>query len=168
MTYKEGLVFALRNNGIELKTSSLSGASKNGLIYAKEPIFHSNNEEGQWWKVNFIKHVNVNGYQLMSGYKEGWIFNWTIQVSLNNRDWESVDKQSGEYPMGNIYILNKTYKCKYLQIIGNYQPIFKDYRLAFNWIEFYGYIDYCTIKPIRRNSLQINVLLYTLLFQQVS
>lgn len=106
------IVESLRKEKIEPSSSAKndqtsSYPSSNALQYNEATRFNSNNEEDQYWSVDFTKKVSIFSYQIKAIAQCNWISNWTLSMSNDNEKWIIVDSQEKGYPEDKLFVLKR-------------------------------------------------------------
>ena len=112
--------------------------AQNAINYKNNILFNSGNDgKSQWWIVDFSRVIALSGYSISVGAERcNYIKKWKVLVSLNKRNWISVDSPPEGHPSGQIRVLNRSYNARYLKIESIDGVC--NYAMAFTKIYFYG------------------------------
>ena len=116
----------------------------NGIDYDKDTssyyVHIQSSSEYNWWMVDYKKIVYINKFRIWSHSVCYWVNEWTIEGSLNNITWNSINS-SKSYPDNNNITTDAIHVLRYAQITGRAgSECDKRSILAFLRIYFYGAI----------------------------
>ena len=114
----------------------------------------------QWWQVSFQTPVSIDSYLIKAHDTwQGRIKSWIINVSTDNKTWETVDTVNDAVILNNNNKekLDKTVTCKHFRIVAkaNFCGNGCDKCMIFSYIDIFGKLSSlrsrgCTCQ--RRNS----------------
>ena len=146
MQCSTNIVDCLRKTGIEpyaFASSELSSSyvAANVIDGTTSKKFISKQENSpQWWAVDFKRLVSINGYKVTTDTTTttgSAIYNWTLSVSFNKRNWRVIN-----YPPGGsrnkVISLGNSFVGRYARIDGNSLFSTDKTKIAIIEIEFYG------------------------------
>ena len=153
------IVDCLRNKKIEPIAYSSSVRKlkddypQNALNYTvQEPYFHSGDELGPWWMIDFKRIVTIHTYLLNTFNYCGHIRKWNVSISNNNRTWKVIDSPPEDgFPINRNYTLNRIYSTRFFKITKNETTACLQKSFAFCYIMFFGsinkvpFFDICTV-----------------------
>ena len=105
--------------GIAYKAYALTCVSDPNNVFQDndDTYFHSSSTPAnQWWQVSFSKPVIIISYKIRAN-TEQYIFyskSWLINISFNNRTWETVDDKTNQNTLFNFSI---PIYCKHFRIV---------------------------------------------------
>ena len=146
MQCSTNIVDCLRKKGTEpyafaSSEESSSSVAANAIDGTTSKSFFSKPENSpQWWAVDFKRLVSINGYKVTTDTTTttgSAIYNWTLSVSFNKRNWRVIN-----YPPGGsrnkVISLGNSFIGRYARIDGNSLWKTDKTKIAIFEIEFYG------------------------------
>ena len=103
-----------------------------------DKYFNGNFTENVWWKIDFKAKVYVSSYKIRAKNESGWIYNWEVEVSNDDKYWKHihtiVNRECSSFPS-----FDTKYRLpfRYFRINGT-GPSALNYthNVAFSYIQF--------------------------------